>query len=139
MTNRKETRLHRISLKVSKYIESVAKRGESFDATLTRVLGLNVDRDNVVKNQIARNPEVTERIDREIDSYVRTGLIRHDRPYKEFYDNIKIEFENSNYPKIHPELFTRTANGQLRLAHMVRTRVKAYRIKYNEELSSKLK
>ena len=41
MTNRKETRLHRISLKVSKYIESLAKRGESFDATLTRVLGLN--------------------------------------------------------------------------------------------------
>ena len=78
-------------------------------------------------------------LDREIDNYVRTGLIRHDRPYKEFYDNIKIEFENSNYPKLHPELFTRTANGQIRLAHMVRTRVKAYRIKYNEELSSKLK
>ena len=123
----KPSKLVRINPIVINHIKTIAKTGESFDATLTRVLGLRVDQDNVIKNQISRMPEVTEYIDHEIHNYVKQGLIKWDSPYTEFYDPIKEEMEINDYKKIYPQLFTKTRNGQFRLAHIVRSRVKRYR------------
>ena len=136
---RKETKLVRLNQQIIDYVKAKSKSNESFDAALSRILGLNIDKNNIVKNQLARLPELTSFIDKQITEYVRRGLKRADTSYKEFYDEIKIEMENANYPVIYPQLFTKTKNGQLRLAHMVRTRVNRYRDQYLEELSSKVK
>ena len=135
---RKESKLVRLNQQIIDYVKSKSKHNESFDAALSRILGLNIDKNNIVKNQLARLPEVTQFIDNQIKEYVKQGLKRADTSYKEFYDEIKIEMENANYPKIYPQLFTKTKNGQLRLAHMVRTRVARLRALHWEKLGSKV-
>jgi len=115
----------RLDNEVIEYIDSKANDKESFNDTLRRILGLK--KGHTLKKQLARIPEVTRLIDHKIMDIHTTGFLNWKDEYMKFYAQIEKELERNHMKEIRPELWTKSSNGQTRLAHIVRSRLRRFR------------
>ena len=115
----------RLDNEVIEFIESKTRDDEGFNDTLRRILGLK--KGHTLKKQLARNPELTRLMDIKIASLFAGGILSWDDGYMKFYDHIEKELISNNMKQLHPELWTKSANGQTRLAHIVRSRHRSFK------------
>ena len=115
----------RLDNEVIEYIESKTRDNEGFNDTLRRILGLK--KGHTLKKQLARNPELTRLMDVKIANLFASGVCNWDDGYMKFYKEIEDELIANHMKELHPELWTKSANGQTRLAHIVRSRHRSFK------------
>jgi len=115
----------RLDNEVIEYIESKTRDNEGFNDTLRRILGLK--KGHTLKKQLARNPELTLLLDVKISLLFSSLTLDWNDGYMEFYKRIEKELRESKNYELYPQLWTKSANGQTRLAHIIRSRLRRFK------------
>ena len=113
------TRAVRISQENVDFIKSLAKDGESFDDTLSRVIG----RSTQMRIRQLKSMD-------DLDSWIEYLLYENFLDFKEkktsFKEVIELVKADNDYPKYlakYPQINSKTKNGQTRLAHFIKTKL----------------
>ena len=113
------TRAVRISQENVDFIKSLAKDGESFDDTLSRVIG----RSTQMRIRQLKSME-------DLDGWIEYLLYENFLDFKEnktsFSEVIELVKADNDYPKYlakYPQINSKTKNGQTRLAHFIKTKL----------------
>ena len=113
------TRAVRISQENVDFIKSLAKDGESFDDTLSRVIGRST------QMRIRQLKSIDD-----LDSWIEFLLYENfldfkekKTSFKEVIELVKADKDYSKYLAKYPQINSKTKNGQTRLAHFIKTKL----------------
>ena len=110
------TKAVRISEENIEFIKSVSKDNESFDDTLSRVIGRSTQmRIRQLKSM------------QDLDDWIEFTLWKNFKDKKPLYKDVmkllKSDENFNKYCKKYPQINSKTKNGQTRFAHFVKTKV----------------
>ena len=110
------TRAVRISQENVDFIKSLAKDGESFDDTLSRVIGRSTQ---MRIRQLKSMEDLSDWID-----YLLWKNFKDRKPsFSEVIELVKADKDYPKYIAKYPQVNSKTKNGQTRLAHFIKTKL----------------